>query len=171
MSDLEARLLAQIIESPGDLVLRQVYADLLLDRGDPRGELIALQLAGRDPDRAAQLVAAHAERWIAPLLPWVEVSRCRFDHGFLDEVAISPAGRDLGPAIGLSIWATVRTVHLGRLAGLRGPERSRLLRSATALIAHPVMRSLVAVTGDGESLMIERDADGRARFVPRLGAT
>ena len=40
----DAELLAQIYANPDDDALRAVYADALLERGDPRGELITLQL-------------------------------------------------------------------------------------------------------------------------------
>jgi uncharacterized protein (TIGR02996 family) len=39
-------LLAEIRTNPADDRTRLVYADVLQQRGDPRGELIALQLAG-----------------------------------------------------------------------------------------------------------------------------
>ncbi len=38
-------LLAAIIAEPGNRTARQVYADLLQQEGDPRGEFIATQLA------------------------------------------------------------------------------------------------------------------------------
>jgi uncharacterized protein (TIGR02996 family) len=43
----ERHLLGEIYASADDDDLRQVYADLLLERGDPRGELIALQYKER----------------------------------------------------------------------------------------------------------------------------
>lgn len=48
-------LLAQIEAAPDSLPLRQVLADALSEAGDPRGELIALQLKQRsNPQSAAQ---------------------------------------------------------------------------------------------------------------------
>jgi uncharacterized protein (TIGR02996 family) len=169
MSDVGARLLTQILESPRDLLLRQIYADHLLDLGDPRGELISLQLASRDPDpdRVAFLIATYGRSWIGPLESWVKFAACKFAEGFLSEVALSDPERDLAPLFGDPIWATVETLHLGKISRARAP--GRILRSVSALIATPVMRSLTAVTvGDGESLMIERDHDGALSFVPRF---
>lgn len=39
-------MLRQILDRPEDLAARTVYADELQARGDPRGEMIALELAG-----------------------------------------------------------------------------------------------------------------------------
>lgn len=38
----DAALFAEIVQAPHDDAPRLVYADWLLERGDPRGELIAL---------------------------------------------------------------------------------------------------------------------------------
>lgn len=71
-------LLPDILAAPHDDAPRLVYADALLDRGDPRGELIHLQcrlarLGGRDPERASlsarekQLLDEHGASWAKPL--------------------------------------------------------------------------------------------------------
>lgn len=167
MSDITARLLAQIAASPHDMQLRQVYADHLLERGDPRGELVALQLAGIDPGRVAHLIATYRHLWVGPLVPWIKVPASRFKGGFLVEVKLADLKRDLAPVIGDPVWATVRTLHLGPVRRLRGGI-GRFMRSVSVLVAHPVMRSLATVTVDGDPLMLERDRDGLARFVPRF---
>jgi uncharacterized protein (TIGR02996 family) len=66
LSDLEA----QVFENPDDELVRQVVGDVLLERGDPRGEFIALQLAIARGDstveqreRALSLEREHGERW------------------------------------------------------------------------------------------------------------
>ena len=46
MTDVEAGLLAAIYAAPDEDAPREVYADWLSQRGDPRGEFIALQLRG-----------------------------------------------------------------------------------------------------------------------------
>ncbi|MGN6109313.1 MAG: WGR domain-containing protein [Kofleriaceae bacterium] len=60
---VEAALVAAIEDEIDHLDAYRVYGDLLQARQDPRGELIALQAAGRDED-----AAAHLERHRAPLL-------------------------------------------------------------------------------------------------------
>jgi len=71
--------------------VRLVLADALLAHGDPRGELIALQLAGirddRQADRIEQLLREHARRWLGPLR---EVTyRARFVRGFLSRLELN----------------------------------------------------------------------------------
>jgi hypothetical protein len=62
-----------------------VYADFLQGVGDPRGELIALDLAGEAvaADRRHELAIA----WLGKLLPFVEVGA--IDCGFIGDVVVS----------------------------------------------------------------------------------
>lgn len=165
--DRAAELLAEIALRPNDDHLLRVYADHLEEQGDPRGELIALQLAHADPGRVAELVAAHGREWIGPLLPWVRLDQCRFARGFLAEVQLADLRLDFQQIRGNPIWATVRVLHLGRTANLKREFRACMHR-ISELIAHPVMRSLQQVTESGEPLMIERESDGGCAFVPRF---
>jgi uncharacterized protein (TIGR02996 family) len=74
MVSLDEAMLAAIYESPDSDEPRLVYADALQERGDPRGELIALQCRlARTPEhdpswpamvrREAQLWNEHGKRW------------------------------------------------------------------------------------------------------------
>ncbi len=67
--------------NPDDETARLIYADYLEERGDPRGELIRVQcelarLGVEDPllpeltAREEELLAAHAEDWLAPCARW-----------------------------------------------------------------------------------------------------
>jgi uncharacterized protein (TIGR02996 family) len=169
VSDIATALYEQIIDTPRDLYLRQIYADHLLELGDPRGELISLQLANADPARVASLIAEHGRAWIAPLDTWVKFPVCKFENGFLSEVTLADPAREVTPLIGETVWSTVRALHLGRVGRVKGGPR-KILRVVSELIAHPVMRSLTTVTvDDQEGLMLERDRDGALVFVPRFG--
>jgi uncharacterized protein (TIGR02996 family) len=90
------RLLAEIAGDPSDDHARQVYADLLIERGDPRGTFISRQLqpTGRDHKAELALLRKHAKRWLGPLAELVggelEVDgddyfdqHTHFDRGFL----------------------------------------------------------------------------------------
>jgi len=85
-----ARMIAEIVARPDDDGPRLVYADCLLERGDPRGEFIQVQCqqAARPSEalaaRAAALIAAHGQRWGAHLLP--EARSWTFARGFVDRV-------------------------------------------------------------------------------------
>ncbi|MBL8916900.1 MAG: TIGR02996 domain-containing protein [Archangium sp.] len=69
-------LLQAVLEAPDADDARQVYADALIEAGDPRGEFIQLQLSleGATPSakatelraRALRLFAEHREAWMAP---------------------------------------------------------------------------------------------------------
>jgi uncharacterized protein (TIGR02996 family) len=74
--------LEAILAHPASDQARAVYADELVEKGDPRGEFIHLQLATRrlDPDgdehprviaRADQLLDLHGEKWFANRTPHV----------------------------------------------------------------------------------------------------
>lgn len=122
-------LLAAILASPGDLKARLVYADLLQEQGDPRGELIALQCAraelpeGAGPNaepsdsriaeldqRIAALLKKHKKAWTA--FGENKGARWELRRGFVEKLSID--ADDLlanGPAIlaaepieELSIW-------------------------------------------------------------------
>ncbi|MBA3541481.1 MAG: TIGR02996 domain-containing protein [Deltaproteobacteria bacterium] len=52
----ERDLIAAVAEAPDDDAPRLVYADWLMERGDPRGELVALQCALARADAADELL-------------------------------------------------------------------------------------------------------------------
>ncbi len=61
LDEAAQRLLAQLVASPADRSVLQVLADHLQQRGDARGELIALDLAaGSDPAQAARQLELRA---------------------------------------------------------------------------------------------------------------
>lgn len=81
--------LRDVKDDPDDDLARHVLADWLQDQGDPRGELIALDLqrhqAGEDEEeiwhRERQLLRVHAFEWIGP---WIDLAKSwSFQRGFL----------------------------------------------------------------------------------------
>ena len=68
---------AKLIETPNDVDLRMVYADLLQSTGDPRGELIVL--AQRDAN-VDDYVAKHEDALLGPLARFKKT----FDHDSQD---------------------------------------------------------------------------------------
>ncbi len=74
------RLVDLVAAAPDDPAPRLVLADWLLERGDPWGELIALQSRPHDAAGAARLAALHADtRWLGRLHdPFI---RWRFERG------------------------------------------------------------------------------------------
>jgi uncharacterized protein (TIGR02996 family) len=115
----EADFLADIYKAPDDDAERQVFADWLSERGDPRGEFITIQLAkkaGRTTDamdkREASLLKKHAKAWLGPLDRVTHKRWRRFEGGFLADVVLTIDGfvkttseELLDPA-----WATVHSL-------------------------------------------------------------
>jgi uncharacterized protein (TIGR02996 family) len=129
-------LFRAVYETPTDDGLRVVLADALIERNDPRGELINVQLSlVSDPDdralraREKELIDAHGRGWLGELAP-ILMAEFRFERGFLAACKIDNAKLDrVRKLVGNPLWATV--------AELEG----------SALIAlDPVMRSLRSLT-------------------------
>lgn len=77
----EAALLAAVYANPTDDGPRLVYADVLQEKGDPRGEFVALQCAGADAKKAKALVKQHGKQWLGALAPVLGAS-FEFRRGF-----------------------------------------------------------------------------------------
>jgi uncharacterized protein (TIGR02996 family) len=127
-----ADLFAAVYDAPHDDGPRVVLADALLEQGDPRGELISIQLrlAHEPADRALrthekELLDAHGKGWLGPLAP-VLAAGFRFERGFLAACVVDNEHFDrVQKLVGHPAWSTVHT-----LAG------------SAAIGLHPVMRSL-----------------------------
>ncbi|MBA3540389.1 MAG: TIGR02996 domain-containing protein [Deltaproteobacteria bacterium] len=112
-------LLADIYAHPEDDGPRLVYADLLLERGDPRGELITLQLArSRDPaappptQREVDLLKKHGRTWLGALVPALSWGRgystTEFRRGFVAAAdIIQSVHKKLEPIRADPAWNTV----------------------------------------------------------------
>lgn len=107
-------LLAAIYAAPGDDGPRMVFADALLERGDPRGEFIQLQLQrARGEGTAATLareraLSRDAKQLTAWALPLSNGGECALERGFPRRVIVQP--RTVKQIIGLDAWATVTEV-------------------------------------------------------------
>lgn len=77
----EAALLDAIYAAPADDAPRLVYADALQEKGDVRGEFIALQCAGTDAKKTKALAKAHGKQWLGALAPVLGAS-FEFRRGF-----------------------------------------------------------------------------------------
>jgi uncharacterized protein (TIGR02996 family) len=131
--------LERVFANPDDNDERAVVGDMLLERGDPRGELIALQLAPPNRERVVRanaLLATHRDRWLGPLRD--AVSRVRFRRGFLDACRVD--GRAIEGRNWVREWATVRAIWLYNDL----PDQ----RFAEALPYAPSLRSLRGYVGE-----------------------
>jgi uncharacterized protein (TIGR02996 family) len=121
-------LLAAVYAAPNDRQLRAVVADALLERGDPRGELIALQLAqaahAEPTARERELLGRYERRWLGGLAAVAWPGSVRFDGGFVIALELKRDASAIAEAMTAAQWATLRVLRLprGRLAeaSLRG---------------------------------------------------
>ena len=169
----EAAYLAAIYADPDDVALRAVYADWLLERGDPRGELITLQLAraaGRTSEdaevRERKLLEQHGRAWTGALDHWF--ADARFEGGFVvgGTLRDNPADVELAdPA-----WRLVRVIESGgsdartlelldRLASLRAIHQ--VTEATASTIASGPRRALTELSFESD-----RFADGPGRDHP-----
>lgn len=160
-------LLAQVYQQPDDDTVRQVYADALLEVGDPRGEFMVLQFKrargeGLTPGEAKQEAALqkkHAKAWLGPLYDVLHTTHLEFRKGFLFAAQIRPVGKAILPARNHPAWSTVRELDMStggtneRGASLIVQPNARRIRVMTDVV-HFVLDELVASPGEGRELEV-----------------
>lgn len=115
-----AAALAAIAEGPGDEGRRRVLGDLLLERGDPRGEFLLLQFliaehqaSGAMRQKADELWRSHRREWMAGAEKLL--TEVKLDRGFPVEATleakVTPAALDA--ALGSPMLATLRRLRCG----------------------------------------------------------
>lgn len=109
----EATLFAAVYADPDDDAPRLVLADLLQERGDPRGELIALQCRGGQERRVAALLKKHGKEWLGELAPYLG-SGFVFRRGFLSRATLKlKNGMEAKRAQELPAFATLERIDVG----------------------------------------------------------
>jgi len=165
-------LYAQVTAQPADLEARAVLADALQLIGDPRGELIALQLAIADGTasagaerRATALLAAHAESWTGPL-PGIDRASRTFVRGFLTAVTTRASGEAIARSLDRPEWSTVEQLEVHAVDVQLAPLLDRM----------PVLRRLCADRAALERLVAAGPRGGvrvvfsRGVWLPPAGA-
>jgi uncharacterized protein (TIGR02996 family) len=123
--DDESALREAIRRSPDDDAPRLVYADWLSERGDPRGELIALQCASRPTD---ELLATHGGAWSQGL-------KVVFERGFASAVHVSSSA-ELAQLAGFAPREFVTRVVVERTLNLHALAAAPWLTSVRQLAFH-----------------------------------
>lgn len=141
-----AKLLADVLAAPHDDAPRVVYADWLLERRDPRGEFITLQMerarvearggkvSRESAARERRLLSKHWRDWLGDARVWLKQDSCTFERGFLATAVIEKwAGAfdqrewstcyklTIGPHVasaGGTFYALVGAAHLNGLRDL-----------------------------------------------------
>jgi uncharacterized protein (TIGR02996 family) len=116
-----AALYAEVYKHPDDDHVRSVLADALVERGDPRGELIHLQLR-TDPlstdekRRVKELVAEHGRDWLGALGEWSskDAKELIYERGFATRMTIvkPPTSQPAYP-VDAPEMATIETLDFG----------------------------------------------------------
>lgn len=138
-----ATLYARVYEDPSDDAARTILSDFLQQKGDPRGEFIALQLArhGTGKKRSAQerkLEEQWGREWLGALEPAVLKAGVEFERGFVTRLRFM--GKFEGRAtIGAPEWSTVTHVDVSHASGFVGGSGD--------VLVSPTMRSLRHVVG------------------------
>ncbi len=128
--------LVEIGRKPDDDALKAVFADWLLERGDPRGELMALQLKSHRTDedlsREALLLKANVRSWLPDeVLINLVPSSIVFEKGVFAAARVSVRSQSaLTASLSHPAWGTVR-----RLSGapLELIERCPVIEELTEL--------------------------------------
>jgi uncharacterized protein (TIGR02996 family) len=112
-----AELVARIWEHPDDNELRLVLADALSEAGDPRGELITLQMARSEGKadrkmlaRERALLKEHARTFLGPLAAVVSLKSAVFERGFLERCEAYANAMAARLQFDHTEWATVQSV-------------------------------------------------------------
>lgn len=155
-------LLAAVFAAPHDDAQRLVYADWLLERGDPRGELIQLQykkldrgLDRQESKRERELLKTRSSDWIGPLS--LVASDLSFARGFLDACTVSFRSAKQRAVIGDAHWSTVRELRFAS-------DRWRESGEEPDLLMDPGLRALETVhdcTAETVLRWLETDPDTR----------
>jgi hypothetical protein len=130
-----------VIAPPSDTASRQVLADALIEKGDPRGEFIILQ--STPPTRASlarqrALLKQHEKTWLGQLAGLVMKGTTEWERGHPVTVVLSGKHGIVKRATGAPELATVRT-----LVFHDGADRDDL----GAFFTHPLAQGIRVVRG------------------------
>ncbi|HEU0033727.1 MAG TPA: TIGR02996 domain-containing protein [Kofleriaceae bacterium] len=146
-----AELLAAIYANPADTALRLVYADALQDRGDPRGEFIALQCNRGDGEpsrRERQLLKAYARLWLGAIEPIVYKQGVVYRRGFVACVREGLKQTANYPRLEAIEWSTVEELDVS----LWGE------RAVDFLLRWPALRRVYQVYGADVPALVDAGA-------------
>jgi uncharacterized protein (TIGR02996 family) len=114
MASLRETLEKALVENPDDLAAHAAYADLLSEEGDPRGELIRVQLSLEDDKlsaeqreglgrRDAELLKEHGRQWLGGLADYLldhpGASQFGFARGWLDYLELQELTDEFAEAL------------------------------------------------------------------------
>jgi uncharacterized protein (TIGR02996 family) len=148
-ADPQEDLLQAVWSSPDEDGPRLVYADWLVERGDPRGQFIHLQMlpspTSAQKRLAQRLLREHMPGWLGPLVPAC-AAQARFERGFPAAVTLQWASRrEVEQLGGHPAWSTVSEVTFADRTHLHEREREHMTQ-----FLGPSLRSLRIVRNVGQ---------------------
>jgi len=166
--------MAGVHAQPDDPVRYLVLGDQLQAQGDPRGELIAVQVAiamGDERDelhsREKELLALHQEAWLGPLAqlehPWEVEWYC----GFLRKLSLRAQGYGTLAAGALEALVGTGSIALLRSLEIRGGEQLDAVVHGLGRRSWPHLERLVLGGADGAAKSSARASD-LLRTLPAL---
>jgi uncharacterized protein (TIGR02996 family) len=164
----EADLYAAVYDDPDDDGARGVLADHLIEKGDPRGEFLAMQLRRKDqkePGRELTLLKKNQAAWLGEIGPVVGYKNqpvlgpepasygmhvyVRWHRGFLAGAKLEFNGANLKKLGPLPAWATLEHATLRPLEGGHEAARGALfaaMRGLRGIAGHmPFLRAAAGV--------------------------
>jgi uncharacterized protein (TIGR02996 family) len=156
----ESDLLAAVLAAPGDDRPRQVYADWLMERGDPRGELVALQCQPQTPAlawRVRELLGEHERQWLDEL--GLRPGEGALVRGFVEELTLTEERLeqlpDLGQQAPVRLWRLVKRTA--------GPPRLELLDRLPGVTELELEAARGPLRGEAARQLAERPELARLR--------
>ena len=139
---------AAVLADPDDLLTLQVYADALLELGDPLGEVV--RAAAHHP---FPRVAHASEHFIAGKLAssLIDLTLERAVMTAVTLRRLTPRG--FARITGRKEWHSVRSIHFER--GKTAKTQVLPVNEVVGLLTHPVMSSLREVTGFDQAVLAE----------------
>ncbi|MFQ3651692.1 MAG: TIGR02996 domain-containing protein [Gemmataceae bacterium] len=182
MTPLQSQLEADLLRDPDDRLTHMAYGDYLAERGDPRGELIQVQLALEAPQctpeqrrdlsqRESDLLDRHWSSFLGPLADYIVDrnsldNRVTFRRGWVDSIRVGLLDRGLARAlVEMPNRQLLRSLRLIRILSNRcegRPDPREALGELAKLTNVPRLRSLSL--GDHEG-----DGGMRAFGFPEVG--
>lgn len=140
-----AALFAQVYANPDDDAARAVLADLLTEQGDPRGEFITLQLAGKKTAQEAKLEKTWDRKWLGAIESAAMKTGVVFERGFPSRIRCAYP-KYVNPTIDAPEWSTVTSVDVSNLIDQGGEAKFlaslKNLREVTGLSSCEGMKKL-----------------------------
>lgn len=147
-TSLERSLLDEIYAAPDDDGVRSIYADWLIEQGDPLGHFITLQLARAariEPvasDEEQRLLDGNWRAWVGEPARILDAKHVAFERGLWSICESFDGAALTDEMLAAPSWATVRQLHVGAelepqldriLAVMRGSLRSVSVGSRSVL--------------------------------------